>query len=604
MFNNIQVNQYFQKLGGNLRMSNVMEQTKQKLKMTPSEAMVETLVKEGVNDIYGILGSAFMDMLDLLPAAGINFVPVRHEQSSAHIADAYTRVSGVAGVVIGQNGPGITNMVTSVAAANHAHTPMVVISPSAGTPTIGWDGFQEADQVSIFKAITKETVRVTHPSRVAETLRTAFRIAYAERGPVLYDIPRDYFYGELEDYILEPHQYRVSERGAGNPEQIEQAIKLLKHAKNPVILSGRGTVDSDGVDVVQQIAEHLTAPVAVSYMHNDAFPNNHELAVGPIGYMGAKSAMHALKEADVLLAIGTRLSVFGTLPSYDIDYFPKDADIIQIDINPRNIARTHPVEVGIIGDAKAASEAIYAGLSKENRNKDTARLEKISQLKEEWNKELIDLAMVEGTPINPRRALLELRKALPDSTMISTDIGNVSSTANAYLTFNKPRRHIAALTFGNCGFAYPAAIGAKMADPNSPSVAIVGDGAWGMSLHEVSTAVEQNIPVIACVFNNASWGAEKKNQVDYYDNRFIGSDIEGPNFAEVAESMGALGFTVDQAEDVGPTIQKALEANKPTVINIKVDGTLLAPPFRKDALKMPTRFLDKYKHLDYEEWKE
>lgn len=604
MFNNIQVNQYFQKLGGNLRMSNVMEQTKQKLKMTPSEAIVETLVKEGVNDIYGILGSAFMDMLDLLPAAGINFVPVRHEQSSAHIADAYTRVSGVAGVVIGQNGPGITNMVTSVAAANHAHTPMVVISPSAGTPTIGWDGFQEADQVSIFKAITKETVRVTHPSRVAETLRTAFRIAYAERGPVLYDIPRDYFYGELEDYILEPHQYRVSERGAGNPEQIEQAIKLLKHAKNPVILSGRGTVDSDGVDVVQQIAEHLTAPVAVSYMHNDAFPNNHELAVGPIGYMGAKSAMHTLKEADVLLAIGTRLSVFGTLPSYDIDYFPKDADIIQIDINPRNIARTHPVEVGIIGDAKAASEAIYAGLSKESRNKDTARLEKISQLKEEWNKELIDLAMVEGTPINPRRALLELRKALPDSTMISTDIGNVSSTANAYLTFNKPRRHIAALTFGNCGFAYPAAIGAKMADPDSPSVAIVGDGAWGMSLHEVSTAVEQNIPVIACVFNNASWGAEKKNQVDYYDNRFIGSDIEGPNFAEVAESMGALGFTVDQAEDVGPTIQKALEANKPTVINIKVDGTLLAPPFRKDALKMPTRFLDKYKHLDYEEWKE
>ena len=584
-------------------MSNVMEQTKQKLKMTPSEAIVETLVKEGVNDIYGILGSAFMDMLDLLPAADINFVPVRHEQSSAHIADAYTRVSGVAGVVIGQNGPGITNMVTSVAAANHAHTPMVVISPSAGTPTIGWDGFQEADQVSIFKAITKETVRVTHPSRVAETLRTAFRIAYAERGPVLYDIPRDYFYGELEDYILEPHQYRVSERGAGNPDQIEQAIELLKNAKNPVILSGRGIVDSDGVDVVQQIAEHLTAPVAVSYMHNDAFPNNHELAVGPIGYMGAKSAMHALKEADVLLAIGTRLSVFGTLPSYDIDYFPKDADIIQIDINPRNIARTHPVEVGIIGDAKAASEAIYAGLSKENRNKDTARLERITQLKEAWNKELVDLAMVEGTPINPRRALLELRKALPDSTMISTDIGNVSSTANAYLTFNKPRRHIAALTFGNCGFAYPAAIGAKMADPDSPSVAIVGDGAWGMSLHEVSTAVEQNIPVIACVFNNASWGAEKKNQVDYYDNRFIGSDIEGPNFAEVAKSMGALGFTVDQAEDVGPTIQKALEANKPAVINIRVDGTLLAPPFRKDALKMPTRFLDKYKHLDYEEWK-
>ena len=583
--------------------SQVQEKVKKKLKMTPSEAIVETLVAEGVTEMYGILGSAFMDMLDLLPTAGIEFIPVRHEQSSAHIADAYTRVTGKAGVVIGQNGPGVTNMVTSVAAANHAHTPMVVISPSAGTPTIGWDGFQEADQVSIFESITKETVRVTHPSRVADTLRTAFRIAYAERGPVLYDIPRDYFYGELEDYILEPHQYRVDARGTGDPVQIQKAVELLKNAKRPAIISGRGVVDADGIDVVAKIAEYLTAPVAVSYMHNDAFPHNHPLSVGPIGYMGAKSAMYALKEADVLLAIGTRLSVFGTLPSYDIDYFPKQADIIQIDINPRNIARTHPVEVGIIGDAKAASEEIYKLLSKEPKGKDAIRQEEITKLKSDWEKEMVDLAMVDGNPINPRRALLEVRKALPENTIFSTDIGNVSSTANAYLTFNQSRRHIAALTFGNCGFAYPAAIGAKIADLEAPSVAIVGDGAWGMSLHEVSTAVEQNIPVIACVFNNASWGAEKKNQVDYYNDRFIGSNIEGPNFAEVAESMGALGFTVDKAEDIGSTIEKALKANRPTVINILVDGTQLAPPFRKDALKMPTRFLDKYKHLDHTEWK-
>lgn len=584
-------------------MSKVMKKTKQKVKMTPSEAIVETLVKENVKEVYGILGSAFMDMLDLMPTAGIDFMPVRHEQSAAHIADGYTRVSDVAGVVVGQNGPGITNMVTSVAAANMAHTPMVVISPSAGTPSIGWDGFQEADQVSIFKAITKETVEVTHPSRVADTLRTAFRIAYAERGPVLYDIPRDYFYGELEDYILEPHQYRSSERGAGDPAKIEEAVELLKNAENPVILSGRGTVDSNGTDVVQKIAEHLTAPVAVSYMHNDAFPNNHELAVGPIGYMGSKAAMHSMKEADVLLAIGTRLSVFGTLPSYDIDYFPKDADIIQIDINPRHIARTHPVEVGIIGDAKSATEAIYEQLSQEHRSKNTERLEVIAKHNEEWEKELHDLAMEEGDPINPRRALLELRKAFPDNTMISSDIGNVSSTANAYMTFNQPRRHIAALTFGNCGFAYPAAIGAKLAEPESPSVAIVGDGAWGMSLHEVSTAVEQNIPVIACVFNNKQWGAEKKNQVDYYDDRYVGSDIEGPQFAQVAEAMGAVGITVDKVEDLPAAYQKALDAKKPVVMDIMVDGTMLAPPFRKDALKMPTRYLDKYKHLDYEEWK-
>ncbi|GIO24126.1 sulfoacetaldehyde acetyltransferase [Oceanobacillus sp. J11TS1] len=575
-----------------------------KVKMTPSEAIVETLVAENVKEVYGIVGSAFMDMLDLFPTAGIRFLPVRHEQSAAHMADAYTRVSGIAGVVIGQNGPGITNMVTSVAAANQAHTPMVVISPSAGTPTIGWDGFQEANQVSIFESITKETVRVTHKSRVADCLRTAFRIAYAERGPVLYDIPRDLFYGELEDQILQPHQYRVDSRGSGDPASIEKAVELLKDAQYPVIISGRGAVDANGIDAVSKIAEHLTIPVAVSYMHNDAFPADHPLAVGPIGYMGSKAAMRTLKKADVVLAIGTRLSVFGTLPCYDIDYFPKNAKIIQVDLNPRNIARTHPVEVGIIGDAKATSDEIYKQLKAAvpEAVKKTEVLRELSKVKQDWEQELVDLAMEDGSPINPRRALLELTKALPENTIISSDIGNVSSTANAYLKFNQSRRHIAALTFGNTGFAYPAALGAQLAEPNTPVVAIIGDGAWGMSLHEVSTAVEQNIPVIACVFNNKSWAAEKKNQVDYYDNRFIGSDIEAPDFAEVAKSMGALGYRIEKPEDIAPVVKEVLEKRQPAVLNIFVDGTQLAPPFRRDALQMPTRLLDKYKHLDHEVW--
>ena len=574
-----------------------------KLKMTPSEAIVETLLQEGITHISGILGSAFMDMLDLLPTAGIRFIGVRHEQSAAHMEDGFARVSGKAGVVIGQNGPGITNMVTSVAAANQAHTPMVVISPSAGTPTVGWDGFQECDQVSIFKAITKETVRVTHPSRVADCLRTAFRIAYAERGPVLFDIPRDYFYGEVEDFILEPHQYRVDSRGAGSLESIEEAANILAEAEYPVIISGRGTVDSNGIEDVKRIAEYLSAPVAVSYMHNDAFPNNHDLFVGPIGYMGSKAAMETLKKADVVLAIGTRLSVFGTLPCYDIDYFPKNAKIIQVDINPRNIARTHPVEVGIIGDAKEASKVLFEQIKEKlSPINDQRKLGDLKAIKDTWEKELIDLAMIEGNPINPRRGLLELMKVLPEDTIVTTDIGNVSSTANAYLKFNQPRKHLAALTFGNTGFAYPTALGAKLARPDCPVVAIVGDGAWGMSLHEVSTAVEEEIPVIACVFNNGAWCAEKKNQVDFYNNRFVGADIQNPDFAEVAKSMGAVGVRIDRAEDIGPVLLEAIKSNKPTVLDIQVDGTQLAPPFRKDALKMPTRLLEKYSHLDYKNW--
>ncbi|UOQ92293.1 sulfoacetaldehyde acetyltransferase [Halobacillus shinanisalinarum] len=583
------------------KVENVLK--KQKIRMTPSEAIVETLVAEGVEHISGILGSAFMDMLDLLPTAGIEFIPVRHEQNAAHMEDAFSRVKGKAGVVIGQNGPGITNMVTSVAAANMAHTPMIVISPSAGTPSIGWDGFQECDQVSVFESITKSTVKVTHPSRVADCLRTAFRIAYAERGPVLFDIPRDYFYGEVEDYILEPYQYRIDSRGAGSPEQLDKAAELLSRAENPVIISGRGTVDADGIESVKDIAEHLTAPVANSYMHNDSFPADHPLAVGPIGYMGSKAAMNLLKKADVVLAIGTRLSVFGTLPCYDIDYFPKQANIIQVDINPRNIARTHPVEVGVIGDAREASEEIFKRLkAKMSNSANHSRLAEVTSEKEKWNEELISLAMEEGKPINPRRALLELSRALPENAIVTSDIGNVSSTANAYMTFTQSRKHIAALTFGNCGFAYPAAIGAKIAEPDCPVVAIVGDGAWGMSLHEVSTAVEQNIPVVACVFNNGAWSAEKKNQVDFYNNRFVGSDIEGPDFAEVAKSMGANGIRVERPKDLNQAFETALASDKPTVLNIHVDGTQLAPPFRKDALNKPERLLDKYSHLDHRNW--
>lgn len=570
-------------------------------KMIASEAIVETLVAEGVDHVCGIVGSAFMDMLDLFPAAGIRFIPVRHEQSAAHMEDAYSRISGRAGVVIGQNGPGITNMVTSVAAANMGHTPMVVISPSAGTKSIGWDGFQECDQVSVFRAITKDVIRVPHPSRMADCARTAFRKAYALRGPVLLDIPRDYFYGEVYDYIPEPHQYRVDDRGCGSPESLKRAAELLAAAKKPVIVSGRGVVDTDCQDIVAKIAELLTAPVACTYLHNDAFPADHPLWIGPIGYMGSKAAMNTLAEADVMLAIGTRLSVFGTLPQYDINYFPETAKIIQIDVNPVNIARTHPIEVGIIGDAKAASIEILKLLQEKvgNRAVDSNRLKEVAVRRADFDKEIEELAMVPGNPMNPRRVLYEIAKVLPKDAIVATDIGNVASTENSYLKCYEGKKHIAALTFGNTGFSYPAGLGAKLARPDCPVLNIVGDGAWGMSLHEVSTAVQENIPTVSCVFHNTAWCAEKKNQVDFYNNRFIGVDIECPDFAEVAKSMGAYGKRIDKPEDVGPAILEAIKANKPAVLQFDVDGTQLAPPFRKDALQLPVRYLEKYEYLDH-----
>lgn len=577
-----------------------------KVKMTPSEAIVEQLLAEGVEYCVGIVGSAFMDLIDLFPAAGIEFIAVRDEHTAGHMMDAYGRITGKVGVCIGQNGPGITNLVTSVATANQAHTPMLILGPSAGTPTIGWDGFQECDQVPIFKPITKASFGIPHPSRAADCVRTAFRIMHADRGPVYLDIPRNYFYGELEDEILPPEKYRPTTKLIPDVEILKQAAKVLSEAKNPVILSGRGAVDAGALDVVAELAKYLTAPVAVSYLHNDAFPADNPYWVGPIGYMGSKAAMYSIKEADVILAVGTRLSVFGTLPQYDIPYFTGEQKIIQIDINPKQIGRRHPVEVGIVGDAKVAAQELLNILKSiaGERSLDQARMARIKEKQAAWDKESYDLAMVDGNPINPRRALYEINKFKPADTIITTDIGNVSSTANSYMRFTKPKTHIACLTFGNTGFALQAALGAKLAKPESPVMALVGDGAWGMSFYEIMTAVERNLPVIGCVFNNESWAAEKKNQIEFYNNRFVGADIKAPSWAKLGEAMGAKGIRIEKPEQIESALAEAFETVKttPVVLEFMVDGTQLAPPFRRDALALPTRFLPKYAHTDHRNW--
>ena len=383
-------------------------------KMTPSEAMAEVLVNEGITHVGGIMGSAYMDLLDLFPAAGIDFISVRHEQTAGHMEDAYCRLTGRAGVVVGQNGPGVTNFVTAVATANMAHTPMVIISPSAGSISIGWDGFQECDTWNLFKPITKASIRVPHPKRAGDIMRTAFRTAYAQRGPVLVDIPRDYFYGELEEEILKPHQYRVAPGGIGNPAQFAHAVEVIKNAKNLVIVAGRGVVDADCVKTVQDMAKFLGAPVATTYLHNDAYPCDDPFWTGPIGYMGSKAAMRILQKADVILAIGTRLSYFGTLPQYDINYFPKSAKIVQIDINPQHIAKTHPVEVGLCADAKDASEELFKRLQAALKAKTDAELQPVYNLVkselEQWHNEINEIA---NEPVGERDGvkLMHPRKA-------------------------------------------------------------------------------------------------------------------------------------------------------------------------------------------------
>ncbi|UBU47895.1 MULTISPECIES: sulfoacetaldehyde acetyltransferase [Cobetia] len=587
-----------------------------KQKMTPSEAFVETMVANGVTDMFGIMGSAFMDAMDIFAPAGIRLIPVVHEQGAAHMADGYARVSGRHGMVIGQNGPGISNCVTGIAAAYWAHSPVVIVTPEAGTTGIGLGGFQECKQLPMFQEFTKYQGHVTHPSRMAEYTGRCFDRAMSEMGPTQLNIPRDYFYGEIECEI--PLPARV-DRGPGGSKSLDEAAELLASAKFPVIVSGGGVVMADGVEECKALAERLGAPVVNSYQHNDSFPASHPLWCGPLGYQGSKAGMKLISQADVVIALGTRLGPFGTLPQHGMDYWPKDAKIIQIDADHKMLGLVKKISVGICGDAREAAIALTERLSGRNLECDASKDSRLTQIREEkaaWEAELdawthekdafsldaIDEAKDEkpfsgGEYLHPRQVLRELEKAMPEDVMVSTDIGNINSVAHSYLRFDRPRSFFAPMSFGNCGYALPTIMGAKTAAPERPAIAYAGDGAWGMSLMEIMTAVRHDIPVTAVVFHNRQWGAEKKNQVEFYNRRFVAGELDNESFAEIARSMGAEGITVDRLEDVGPALKKAIDMQmnegKTCVIEVMCTREL-GDPFRRDALKKPVRLLEKY----------
>lgn len=572
-----------------------------KIKMTPSEALVETLVAEGVDTVFGIVGSAYMDALDLFPAAGIRFVPVAHEQAACHAADGLARVTGRPQVCIAQNGPGAANFVSAMTAAFWAHSPVIAIAPETGSLGIGTGGFQELDQMPMFEKQTVYQVRVNSPKRMAELARRCFYMAKLENGPAHLNIPRDFFYGTCEDEI-----YRTLEisTGSGDGQSLKKAAELLANAEYPVILAGGGVSQGDALKEVVALAEYLSAPVANSYLHNDTFPADHPLACGPIGYCGSKAAMRTIKKADVVLALGSRLGPFGTLPQYDMEYFPESARIIQVDANPKVLGLSRRVDVASQADTKAYAKDLLDLLKTIDPSREPSR-ERLDDVKKEndiWAGELDQWSASENRLMHPRRFLKELTRAMPKDAIVATDIGNNSSMCNAYLKFNDIRSHISALSWGNCGFAYGAAMGAKLGCPDKPVFAFQGDGAWGISgIAEVMTAVRENIPVIAIVANNFEWGAEKKNQIDYYDNRFVGANLrENPDFAQLAVDMGAKGYRVEDYSEVGDVVKDAVASGQPCVINAIIQGgeEVLAEPFRRDALSMPVRYLDKYKHLN------
>jgi len=559
-------------------------------RMTPSEAFVETLAAHGVTDIFGIMGSAFMDAMDIFEPAGIRFIPVCHEQGSAR--------------------PGISNSVTAIAAAFWAHSPVVIITPETGTMGMGLGGFQEANQLPMFQEFTKYQGHVNNPARMAEFTARCFDRAQSELGPTQLNIPRDYFYGDINVNIPQP---RPLDRGPGGTQSLNDAADRLAKAKFPVIISGGGVVMADGVDACKALAERLGAPVVNSYLHNDSFPASHPLWCGPLGYQGSKAGMKLMSRADVVLALGTRLGPFGTLPQYGMEYWPNDAEIIQVDADHKMLGLVKDITVGICGDAKAAAQALLERLQDRTLDSDSTTAERgqtIQAEKAAWEKELDEwihendewsLQIIKEAgegELHPRQVLRELEKAMPADVMVSTDIGNINAISNSYLRFERPRSFLAPMSFGNCGYALPTIIGAKVAAPERPAIAYSGDGAWTMSMVETMTCVRHSIPITAVVFHNKQWGAEKKNQVDFYGKRFVAGELQNQDFASIARAMGAEGVNVSRLEEVGPALEKAIDAQMnagvTTIIEIMCTKEL-GDPFRRDALSIPVRHLDKYK---------
>jgi sulfoacetaldehyde acetyltransferase len=575
------------------------------MKMTTEEAFVKTLQRHGIQHAFGIIGSAFMPISDLFPKAGITFWDCAHEGSGGMMADGYTRASGRMSMMIAQNGPGITNFVTPVKTAYWNHSPLLLVTPQAANKTIGQGGFQEMEQMNLFADCVAYQEEVRDPTRIAEVLNRVILKAKRASAPAQINIPRDVWTQVID---IELPAMVAFERPAGGAAAIAEAAQLLSEAKFPVILNGAGVVLAGGIDASRALAERLDAPVCVGYQHNDAFPGAHPLFAGPLGYNGSKAAMELIAKADVVLCLGTRLNPFSTLPGYGIDYWPRAAKIIQVDLNPDRIGLTKPVSVGIVGDAKQVAEAILDHLSDSagDAGRDERRAE-IAQRKSAWAQQLSSMDHEEDDPgttwnarargakpdwMSPRMAWRAIQAALPKEAIISSDIGNNCAIGNAYPSFEAGRKYLAPGLFGPCGYGLPAIVGAKIACPDVPVVGFAGDGAFGIAVTELTAIGRAEWPAITqVVFRNYQWGAEKRNSTLWYDDNFIGTELdEQVSYAGIARACGLQGVVARTMDELtaalATAIRDQMEHGKTTLIEAMINQEL-GEPFRRDAMKKP-----------------
>ncbi|MEM8625044.1 MAG: sulfoacetaldehyde acetyltransferase, partial [Pseudomonadota bacterium] len=540
------------------------------------------------------------------PAAGIKFWDCAHEVNAGMSADGYTRATGKMSMAIAQNGPGITNIVTPIITAYWNHTPLLLVTPQAANKTIGQGGFQEVQQMRMFADCVCYQEEVRDASRIAEVLNRVITKAHRGSAPAQINVPRDMWTQVIDidlPQIVDIEHPRGSERG------IKEAAALLASAKHPVILNGAGVVLSGAIPASAALAERLGAPVCCNYQHNDAFPGSHPLSCGPLGYNGSKAGMEMMAKADVILALGTRLNPFSSLPAYQTEYWPMDAKIIQVDINADRIGLTKRVAVGIQGDARMVAEQIMAEMPDTiDEGARKARMDMVADARSRWAQELTSMDHEDDSDegvtwnqrardreperMSPRQAWRAIMSAMPDDAILSTDIGNNCAIGNAYPMFDKGRKYLAPGLFGPCGYGLPSILGAKIGCPDVPCIGFAGDGAFGISMNELTACGRGDWPAITMiVFRNYQWGAEKRNSTLWFDDNFVGTELNlGVNYAEVADACGLKGVQVNTMAETEEALREAVRAqmedNVTTLIEVVLNQEQ-GEPFRRDAMKKP-----------------
>ena len=536
-------------------------------------AVIELLKAEQVRHVFGIVGATFLDVLDALyDDRSVEYINVRHEQAAAFMADGLARVTDLPGVCLVTSGPGATNLLTGVAAAYVAHSPVVVLVGGVSMDHLQKDAFQEFDLLSMFRPVTKLAVQVTSADRIPELLRSALRAAMTgRRGPVFVEIPRDVLNDQTIDAgVLGADRYRPIHPQPPHADAVREAVRMLGAAERPLLLVGGGATRAGANDLVLQLAERCGMPIITAYGRNDAVPNTHPLYVGPLGRAGAPEAAAACRRADVLLVIGSRLGHFTS--HFDQRAITPETAIIQIDVESKDIGRYYPMALGIQADAHEACAALLAALGDSGSPAvTTAWRDEAAKLRTQRQTRLAAEAALDSTPMKPQRVYAELRRVLPVDTVVALDAGAAPAYGYDRLSFARPRTFLTPLDLGGLGFAFPIALGAKLGRPEAPVVAVHGDGGFLMNAQEIETAVRHNINAVTIVMNNNCWGSEKAYQKAFYDSRYIGCDIGNPRYDEYARLFGAAGFYADHPDQIGDVMKAALGAGKPAIVEIPID---------------------------------